>query len=99
MENARTNITLKTVRSSRILKMAKIACCNHYACYDRAKQMILKAIKNGHSSVTMNVTLAENEYKKFCDLITSQALNVDIIEEDTTLKVVTKINVFADVND
>lgn len=99
MENARTNITLKTVRSSRILKMAKIACCQHYACYDRAKQMIIKAIKNGHSSVTMNVQLAEAEYNKFCDLITAQALNVDILEADDTLKVVTKINVFANVND
>lgn len=99
MENYRTNLKLKAVKSTRFIKMAKIACCHHYACFEKAKQMIKKAIQNGYASVTMNVTLAEEEYNKFCELIGNVGLNVDIKEQDETLKVVTKIDVFVDLND
>lgn len=47
----------------------------------------------------MNVTLAELEYNKFCELVGNVGLNVDIKEQDETLKVVTKIDVFVDLND
>lgn len=99
MENYRTSLSLKVVKSTRFIKMAKIACCHHYACFERAKTMIKKAIQNGYSSVTMNVTLAEEEYAKFCELVGNVGLNVDIKSQDETLKVVTKIEVFVNVND
>lgn len=99
MENYRTTLKIKAVKSTRLIKQAKIACCQHYACFEQAKQMIKKAIQNGYASVTMNVTLAELEYNKFCELIGNVGLNVDIKEQDETLKVVTKIDVFVDLND
>lgn len=99
MENYRTNLKLKMVKSTRLIRQAKIACCQHYACFEKAKQMMKKAIQNGYSSVTMNVTLAELEYNKFCELVGNVGLNVDIKEQDETLKVVTKIDVFVDLND
>lgn len=99
MENYRTTLKIKTVKSTRLIKQAKIACCHHWACFEQAKQMIKKAIQNGYASVTMNVTLAELEYNKFCELIGNVGLNVDIKEQDETLKVVTKIDVFVDLND
>lgn len=99
MENYRTTLKIKAVKSTRLIKQAKIACCHHYACFEQAKQMIKKAIQNGYASVTMNVTLAELEYNKFCELVGNVGLNVDIKEQDETLKVVTKIDVFVDLND
>lgn len=99
MENYRTNLKIKAVKSTRLIKQAKIACCHHWACFEQAKQMIKKAIQNGYASVTMNVTLAEQEYAKFCELVGNIGLNVDIKEQDETLKVVTKIDVFVDLND
>ena len=99
MENYRTNLSLKVVKSTRFIKMAKIATCHHYACYEKAKQMMKKAIANGYASVTMNVQLAEDEYKKFCELVGSQGLNVDIKSQDANLNVVTQIDVFVNVND
>lgn len=99
MENYRTTLKIKAVKSTRLIKQAKIACCHHWACFEQAKQMIKKAIQNGYASVTMNVTLAELEYNKFCELIGNAGLNVDIKEQDETLKVVTKIDVFVDLND
>lgn len=99
MENYRTTLKIKAVKSTRLIKQAKIACCHHWACFEQAKQMIKKAIQNGYASVTMNVTLAETEYVKFCELIGNVGLNVDIKEQDETLKVVTKIDVFVDLND
>lgn len=99
MENYRTNLALKVVKSTRFIKMAKIATCHHYAAFERAKQMMKKAIANGYASVTMNVTLAEEEYKKFCELVGSQGLNVDIKSQDEVMKVVTQIDVFVNVND
>lgn len=99
MENYRTTLKIKAVKSTRLIKQAKIACCHHWACFEQAKQMIKKAIQNGYASVTMNVTLAELEYNKFCELIGNVGLNVDIKEQDETLKVVTKIDVFVDLND
>ena len=99
MENYRTTLSLKVVKSTRFIKMAKIATCHHYACYEKAKQMMKKAIANGYASVTMNVQLAEDEYKKFCELVGSQGLNVDIKAQDEVMKVVTQIDVFVNVND
>lgn len=99
MENYRTALKIKAVKSTRLIKQAKIACCHHWACFEQAKQMIKKAIQNGYSSVTMNVTLAETEYVKFCELVGSQGLNVDIKEQNEELNVVTKIDVFVDLND
>ena len=99
MENYRTNLKLKAVKSTRLIKQAKIACCHHYACFEKAKQMMKKAIANGYASVTMNVQLAEDEYVKFCELVGNIGLNVDIKSQDETLKVVTKIDVFIDLND
>lgn len=99
MENYRTTLKIKAVKSTRLIKQAKIACCHHWACFEQAKQMIKKAIQNGYASVTMNVTLAELEYNKFCELVGNVGLNVDIKEQDETLKVVTKIDVFVDLND
>lgn len=99
MENYRTNLKLKMVKSTRLIRQAKIACCQHYACFEKAKQMMKKAIQNGYSSVTMNVTLAETEYVKFCELVGSQGLNVDIKAQDETLNIVTQIDVFVDLND
>lgn len=99
MENYRTKLSLKVVKSTRFIKQAKIACCHHYACFEQAKQMIKKAIQNGYASITMNVTLAEDEYNKFCELVGSQGLNVDIKEQNKALNVVTKIDVFVDLND
>lgn len=99
MENYRTNLTLKVAKSTRFIKLAKIATCQHYACFEKAKQMMKKAIANGYANVTMNVTLAEEEYKKFCELVGSQGLNVDIKSQDEVMKVVTQIDVFVNVND
>lgn len=99
MENYRTNLSLKVVKSTRFIKMAKIATCQHYACFEKAKQMMKKAIQNGYASVTLNVQLAELEYNKFCELVGSQGLNVDIKEQNEALNVVTKIDVFVNVND
>lgn len=99
MENYRTNLSLKVVKSTRFIKMAKIATCQHYACFEKAKQMMKKAIQNGYASITMNVQLAEDEYNKFCELVGSQGLNVDIKEQNEALNVVTKIDVFVNVND
>ena len=99
MENYRTNLKIKAVKSTRFIKMAKIACCQHWACFEQAKQMIKKAIQNGYASVTMNVALAENEYQKFCELIGNVGLNVDIKSQDETLNIVTQIDVFVDLND
>ena len=99
MENYRTNLSLKVVKSTRFIKMAKIATCQHYACFEKAKAMMKKAIANGYASVTMNVQLAEAEYNKFCELVGSQGLNVDIKEQNKELNVVTKIDVFVNVND
>lgn len=99
MENYRTKLSLKAVKSTRFIKMAKIACCQHYACFEQAKQMMKKAIANGYNSVTMNVTLAELEYNKFCELVGNVGLNVDIKEQDVNLNVVTKIDVFVNLND
>ena len=99
MENYRTSLSLKVVKSTRLIKMAKIAMCQHYACFEQAKTMIKKAIQNGYASVTMNVTLPEKEYAKFCELVGSQGLNVDIKAQDEALKVVTQIEVFVNVND
>lgn len=99
MENYRTNLKLKAVKSTRLIKQAKIACCHHWACFEQAKQMIKKAIANGYASVTMNVTLAENEYVKFCQLVGDIGLNVDIKKQDDILGVVTQIDVFVDLND
>lgn len=99
MENYRTNLKLKMVKSTRLIKQAKIACCHHYACFEKAKQMMKKAIQNGYSSVTMNVTLAETEYVKFCQLVGDIGLNVDIKSQDETLNIVTQIDVFVDLND
>ncbi len=99
MENYRTNLKLKMVKSTRLIKQAKIACCHHYACFEKAKQMMKKAIQNGYSSVTMNVTLAETEYVKFCQLVGDIGLNVDIKAQDETLNIVTQIDVFVDLND
>ena len=99
MENYRTNLSLKVVKSTRFIKMAKIACCHHYACFEQAKTMIKKAIQNGYASVTMNVTLAEEEYAKFCELVGNVGLNVDIKEQNKELNVVTKIDVFVNLND
>ena len=99
MENYRTNLSLKVVKSTRFIKLAKIATCQHYACFEQAKAMIKKAIQNGYASVTMNVQLAELEYNKFCELVGSQGLNVNIKSQDENLKVVTQIDVFVNVND
>lgn len=99
MENYRTNLSLKVVKSTRFIKLAKIATCQHFACFERAKTMMKKAIQNGFASVTMNVQLAEVEYQKFCELVGSQGLNVDIKSQDENLKVVTQIDVFVNVND
>lgn len=99
MENYRTSLSLKVVKSTRLIKMAKIATCQHYACFEKAKAMMKKAIANGYARVTMNVQLAEAEYTKFCELVGSQGLNVDIKSQDETLKVVTQIDVFVNVND
>ncbi len=99
MENYRTKLSLKVAKSTRFIKLAKIATCQHYACFEKAKQMMKKAIANGYASITMNVTLAEDEYNKFCELVGSQGLNVDIKEQNEALNVVTKIDVFVNVND
>ena len=99
MENYRTKLSLKVVKSTRFIKLAKIATCQHYACFEKAKAMMKKAIQNGYASVTMNVQLAEAEYIKFCELVGSQGLNVDIKEQNKELNVVTKIDVFVNVND
>lgn len=99
MENYRTNLSLKVVKSTRLIKMAKIATCQHYACFEKAKQMMKKAIQNGYARVTMNVQLAEAEYTKFCELVGSQGLNVDIKAQDDNLNIVTQIDVFVNVND
>lgn len=99
MENYRTTLKIKAVKSTRLIKQAKIACCHHWACFEQAKQMIKKAIANGYASVTMNVTLAETEYVKFCELVGNIGLNVDIKTQDETLNIVTQIDVFVDLND
>lgn len=99
MENYRTTLKIKAVKSTRLIKQAKIACCHHYACFEQAKQMIKKAIANGYASVTMNVTLAEQEYAKFCELVGNVGLNVDIKSQDENLNIVTQIDVFVNVND
>lgn len=99
MENYRTNLSLKVVKSTRFIKMAKIATCQHYACFEKAKQMMKKAIQNGYANVTMNVQLAEAEYNKFCELVGNVGLNVDIKEQNKELNVVTKIDVFVNLND
>ena len=99
MENYRTNLTLKVAKSTRFIKLAKIATCQLYACFEKAKQMMKKAIANGYASVTMNVTLAEEEYNKFCELVGNVGLNVDIKEQNEALNVVTKIDVYVNVND
>lgn len=99
MENYRTNLKLKAVKSTRFIKLAKIATCQHYACFEQAKQMIKKAIQNGYANVTMNVQLAEQEYRKFCELVGNVGLNVDIKSQDENLNVVTQIDVFVNVND
>lgn len=99
MENYRTNLKLKMVKSTRLIRQAKIACCQHYACFEQAKTMMKKAIQNGYSSVTMNVTLAETEYAKFCELVGNVGLNVDIKAQDETLNIVTQIDVFVNLND
>ena len=99
MENYRTNLTLKVAKSTRFIKLAKIATCQHYACFEKAKQMMKKAIQNGYASVTMNVQLVEAEYNKFCELVGSQGLNVDNKMQDENMKVVTQIEVFVNVND
>ena len=99
MENYRTTLSLKVVKSTRFIKLAKIATCHHYACYEQAKKMMKKAIANGYTSVTMNVTLAEDEYKKFCELVGSQGLNVDIKSQDEVMRIVTQVDVFVNVND
>lgn len=99
MENYRTNLKIKAVKSTRFIKMAKIAMCQHYACFEQAKTMIKKAIQNGYASVTMNVALTEQEYQKFCELVGNIGLNVDIKSQDENLNVVNQIDVFVNVND
>ena len=37
MENYRTKLSLKVVKSTRFIKLAKIATCQHYACFEQAK--------------------------------------------------------------
>ena len=93
----KSELKLKRVRSTRWIKQAKIACCNHYACFEQVKTMMKKAIANKFNKVTVNTTLTEEEFSKFLQLANENSFNIEILEID--MNVVRKINAFIDIED
>ena len=90
----KTELKLKRVKSTRWIKQAKIACCQHYAAFEQLKAMMKKAIANKFNKVTVNVTLSEEEFSKFLQLANENSFILDI-----DLGIVRKINAFIDIED
>lgn len=93
----KTEVHLKRVKTTRWIKAARIATCNHWQVFELAKNQLKKALANHFAETTVNVTLTEEEFGKFLVLANEQAWNVEITALE--MNIVRQIKVFINTED
>lgn len=93
----KTNVVMKRVKTTRWIKMARIATCNHWQVFELVKSQLKKALANHFAETTVNVTLTEEEFSKFLVLANEQAWNVQITAIE--IGIIRQIKVFISIED
>lgn len=93
----KTDVRMKRTRTTKWIKMARIATCNHWQVFELVKNQLKKALANHFADTTVNVTLTEDEFEKFLVLANEQAWNVEITALE--MDIVRQIKVFINTED